>query len=176
MDEAHEQVKASKDRLDQLIKAYEERLRILKEELEEHKKKKHKETFKTNTSGELVEHKNELKNHKETIGNLQKLVKSLKTEKETIQSKMESDLTKSIQERMDAIKTSKQMRISEEKVYKEMMEWKSKISELEAENVRLAGHHNAQQRINHLLDLKKEINQLKQTNRLLINKLNKYER
>ncbi|ETN98104.1 putative vesicular transport factor Uso1p, partial [Reticulomyxa filosa] len=222
MDEAHEQVKASKDRRDRLIEAYEERLRILKEELEEHKKKKdmltqelvsQKEIFKTNTN-ELAEHKNELKNNKETIGNLQKLVKSLKTEKESvekkldqsqtqwlgvqqIQSKMESDLTKSIQERMDAIKTSKQMRISEEKVYKEMMEWKckynelkeitfrndsnvnelkAKISELEAENVRLAGHHNAQQRINHLLDLKKEINQLKQTNRLLINKLNKYER
>ncbi|ETO01142.1 vesicular transport factor, partial [Reticulomyxa filosa] len=51
-----------------------------------------KKHSKTNTS-ELVEHKNELKNHKETIGNLQKLVKSLKTEKETVEKKLDQSQT-----------------------------------------------------------------------------------
>ena len=105
---------------------------------------------------------------------------------------LQTELSKCIQERMNAIKTSKRMRLAEEKAYNEMMEWKTKYNNLEEtsqrlqtqlkdaqkqndnlalENSKLAGHHNAQQRINHLLNLKKECEKLKKEKKQLLNKV-----
>eukprot|EP01084_Bolivina_argentea_P256591 432055_1 len=97
-----------------------------------------------------------------------------------------------MQERMTAIATSKRMRSAEEKAFNEMLQWKTKYHDLHEtsaritqqmeqfratndklaqENTKLAGHHNAQQRINHLLNLKKECEKLKRDKKQLLNKI-----
>jgi len=107
-------------------------------------------------------------------------------------NKLAMDIAECIKERENAIKTSVRMRSAEEKAYNEMMEYKEKYNELEersqrklsemadvkrqnenlcVENTKLAGHHNAQQRINHLLNLKKECEALKQEKKLHLKKI-----
>merc|ERR1712228_251719 len=107
-------------------------------------------------------------------------------------NKLAMDINQYKKEREAAIKTSVRMRSAEEKAYNEMMEYKSKYNELEertqrklkemenikkqnenlnVENTKLAGHHNAQQRINHLLNLKKECEKLKKEKKLHLNKI-----
>ena len=105
---------------------------------------------------------------------------------------LQNELTKCIKDRKKAIETSQKMRIGEERAYNEMMKWQSKFNDLHEktdrlekdltdsrkandnlalENSKLAGHHNAQQRINHLLNLKKECEKLKREKKQLLNKV-----
>merc|ERR1712130_1072709 len=53
----------------------------------------------------------------------------------------------------------------------EMENIKKQNESMGVENTKLAGHHNAQQRINHLLNLKRECEKLKKEKKLHLNKI-----
>jgi len=112
-------------------------------------------------------------------------------------NKLVVDITECMDQRENAIKTSHRMRIAEEKAHDEMMEYKTKYNELQelhskaskeinhlkqkmeklmTANSKLAGHHNAGQRINHLLSIKKECEKLKKEKKHYLNKISSLQK
>ena len=217
LERAHADIQLRQDRSERLIKTFEQRLDLRQKQNVDYREKidtlsaavTAKKSALKKQSQEMEQIKDQLKRCQHTVTNAQSLNETLLQEKAVFDSKVEErdreiedvtakhnqlqmDLAKCIQERMNAIKTSKRMRLAEEKAHSDMMEWKTRYNELEetsqriqsemdelkksnetleVENSKLAGHHNAQQRINHLLNLKRECEKLKREKKQVMHKL-----
>eukprot|EP00485_Elphidium_margaritaceum_P020241 CAMPEP_0202726768 /NCGR_PEP_ID=MMETSP1385-20130828/184781_1 /ASSEMBLY_ACC=CAM_ASM_000861 /TAXON_ID=933848 /ORGANISM="Elphidium margaritaceum" /LENGTH=1774 /DNA_ID=CAMNT_0049392995 /DNA_START=32 /DNA_END=5356 /DNA_ORIENTATION=- len=220
LEKAHNDVQQRQERSERLIKTFEQRLELRQKQNVDYRQKidalSAEVTAKTSEiqkqTDEIEQIKTQLKRCQNTIHNAQSLNESLLQEKSEFDTKLQAseqevermnaecthfqtELNKCMQERMNAIKTSKRMRLAEEKAYNEMMEWKSQYSTLQetsnrlememhelkkqndnlaVENSKLAGHHNAQQRINHLLNLKRECEKLKREKKQMAIKLSQF--